>query len=133
MERLFFKKGRFMNRLSSNDRARIIAVLLIFVLVAVFFVCFVKPSGNGVYDDAEAKPKPTYYSLSADGEFVKTFKVSDVTVASEYYDKVPVKVVYTCTDGTVIEMSGGMCVIHYRDNNADTYLNASMVKNVSVP
>lgn len=90
-------------------------------------VCLASTSCGLASDaDAEAQPKPTEYRLEVNGKYEDSFKVTDVVVASEMYDKIPVKVLYTCSDGTKIEFSSGVCVVHRKDGSADSYTNATM-------
>lgn len=49
-----------------------------------------------------------------------------ILIASEQYEKIPIKVVYICSDGTEIEFSSGICVVHRKDGSADSYTNATM-------
>lgn len=76
--------------------------------------------------DAKAQPKATEYRLEVNGTYEDSFKVTDVVVANEQYEKIPIKVLYTCSDGTEIEFSSGVCVVHRKDGSADSYTNATM-------
>ena len=90
-------------------------------------VCLASTScGLASDEDAEAQPKATEYRLEVNGTYEDSFKVTDVVVANERYEKVPIKVRYTCSDGTEIEFSSGVCVIHRKDGSADSYTNATM-------
>ena len=77
-------------------------------------------------EDAKAQPKATEYRLEVNGTYEDSFKVTDVVVAGEQYDKIPIKVLYTCSDGTEVEFSSGVCVVHRKDGSADSYTNAIM-------
>lgn len=85
-------------------------------------------TGCGLASDenAEAQPKATEYRLEVNGTYEDSFKVTGVAVASEQYEKIPIKVVYICSDGTEIEFSSGICVVHRKDGSADSYTNAAM-------